>query len=160
MLLVLWSPNPMPTQPTPTQIAQGTLDLQEMWGALLACDWKSLMVVPTGHGMAVQQVVDAFQVVTAGTQPPIQFVDARGVDLAQGKRLAQDVESALRSPSRVVAIVDPLIDSLSGAHLVRFAQAVLLIVRVGAMDLDALTSTVSIVGADRIVGSVTAPVAA
>jgi hypothetical protein len=150
----------MPTQPTPTQIAQGSLDLQEMWGALLVYDWTSLVLVPTGRGMAVQQVVDAFQVVTAGIQPPIQFVDARGVDVAKGKLLAQDVEAALSGASRVVAVVDPLIHSLSGAHLVRCAQAVLLIVRVGAMDLDALTSTVSMVGAERIVGSVTAPVAA
>lgn len=150
----------MPTQPTPTQNAQGVLDLQEMWSALLACDWKSLTLVPTDHGMAVQEVVDAFRSVTASAQPPILFVDGRGVDVAQGKRLAQDVEAALAGPSRIVVVVDPLIHSLSGTHLVRCAQAVLLVVRVGAMDVDALTSTVSMVGPERIVGSVTAPVEA
>jgi hypothetical protein len=35
-------------------------------------------------------------------------------------------------------------------------NAVLLVVRVGFMDLDSLTSTVAMVGSDRIVGSVTA----
>jgi hypothetical protein len=130
-----------------------------MWRALLACAWQSLTLVPTDRGMAVQQVVDAFQSISVSAQPPIQFIDARGVDVAQGKRLAQDVEAALSKDVRLVVVVDPLIHSLSGAHLVRCAQAVLLIVRVGAMDVDALTSTVSMVGAERIVGSVTAPVA-
>jgi hypothetical protein len=150
----------MPTKPIPTSNEQGFLDLQEMWKALLACDWRSLTLVPTDHGMAVQQVVDAFHSIADSVKPPIRLIDARGVDVAQGKRLAQDAEGALASDTRLVVVVDPLIHSLSGAHLVRCAHAVLLIVRVGAMDVDALTSTVSMVGAERIVGSVTAPVAA
>ena len=59
--------------------------------------------------------------------------------------------------SRAVVLVDSLIQSLAGVHLVQGVDAVVLAVHVGDMDLEALTSSVAIIGPDRILGSFTAP---
>jgi len=139
---------------------QGARDLEEMWTALFACDWNSLAVIPTDHGVSVQQVVDALQATVGASYPPVRFIDARGIDLAEAKRLARDLSAAVSDGFRAVVVVDSLIRSLSGVHLVQEVSAVLLVVRVGLMDLDSLTNTVAIVGSERIVGSVTAPAVA
>jgi hypothetical protein len=137
----------------------GAHDLEEMWTALLSCDWNSLAVIPTDDQVSVQEVVDALQATSGASDPPVRCIDARGVDIANGKRLVRDLAAAVSGRSRAVVIVDSLIRSLSGVHLVQEVEAVLLVVRVGAMDLDSLTNTVAIVGAERIMGSVTAPMA-
>lgn len=147
----------MPDDPVGVAHPQGQLDLEEMWKALLACDWNSLAVIPTDQGVSVQAVVDTLQSVSSATGRPVKCLDARGVEIADGKRLAKELTAALSTNTRAVVVVDSLIRSLSGVHLVQGVNAVLLVVRVGLMDLDALTSTVAIVGAERIVGSVTAP---
>ena len=56
-------------------------------------------------------------------------------------------------------VVDSLMASLSGVHLVKDVDAVLLVVQVGSMDHDSMRSTLDIVGGERVVGSVTAPLA-
>jgi len=148
----------MPDQSGDPAPEQSLRDLQEMWKALLALDWDSLAVIPTDNGVSVQQVVDALTATSGASKPPVRCMDARGVDVAEAKRLARDLATSLSGGSRVVVVVDPLIHSLSGVHLVHGVNAVLLVVWVGAMDLDSLTSTVAIVGGERILGSVTAPV--
>jgi len=136
---------------------QGIQDLEEMWKALLACDWNSLAVIPTDDRVSVEEVVAALQATSGAADPPVRIIDARGVDIANGKRLVRDLAAAVSENSRAVVVVDSLIRSLSGVHLVQEVEAVLLVVRVGAMDLDSLTNTVALVGAERIMGSVTAP---
>jgi len=149
----------MPTDSGRPVSQQGLRDLQEMWRALLACDWGSLGVVPTDHGISVQEVVDALHAAAWASDPPVRRIDARGVDIAEARRLALDLAAAVSEKSRAVVVVDSLVRSLSGVHLIQEVDAILLVFRVGAMDLDSLRSTVDIVGAERIVGSVTAPVA-
>jgi hypothetical protein len=134
-------------------------DIEEMWRALLDCDWNSLAVVPTDDRVSVQEVVDALLETSGALDPPVVCIDARGVDIANGKRLVRKLAAAVSERSRAVVVVDSLIRSLSGVHLVQEVDAVLLVVKVGAMDLDSLTSTVAIVGSERIMGSVTAPMA-
>ncbi len=136
---------------------QGVLDLEAMWAALLAGDWSALAVVPTDEGISAKDVVDALQRAVVGTNPPVHVVDARGVDVEEARRLVGRVESALAKQARAVVVVDPLVRSLAGVHLVRDADAILLVVKVGARELQSLTSTVSMLGTARILGSVTAP---
>jgi len=137
-------------------LQQGQKDLEEMWGALLRCDWNSLAVVPTDPGVSVREVVAVLQSKIAGSNPVIRVIDARGVDVADGKRLAGQM-AADSGRARTVVVVDSLIQSLSGVHLVQGVNAVLLVVRVAALDLESLASTVAIVGPTRVLGSVTAP---
>jgi hypothetical protein len=140
-----------------TRRKQGILDLEAMWSALLAADWTTLAVVPTDQGASVQEVVDTLLTTSADRDPPVHCFDARGVDVEEAKRLAGRVETSRAKRGRAVVIVDPLIRSLAGVHLVRDADGILLVVTVRATELDSLTSTVSMLGSSRILGSVTAP---
>jgi hypothetical protein len=148
----------MPDDPAAPPDSRGARDLDEMWKALLAGGWTSLAIVPTDHHISVQAVVDSLHRTTGGSSPPVRCIDSRGTDVSEGKAMTRDLERAVAEKSRVVVVVDALVRSLSGMHLVHEVNAILLVVRVGSMDLDSLTSTVAMVGAERIFGSVTAPV--
>ncbi len=127
-----------------------------MWAGLLAYDWTALAVVPTGDDVEVQDVVDALQVATKQLGATIERVDGRGLEVTAAKHLIREIEP--RAGRRAVIVVDSLLRSLSGVHLVQGADAILLVVRVGQLDKDALTSTIAMVGHERVVGSVTASV--
>jgi hypothetical protein len=131
-----------------------------MWNGLLSSSWTALAVVPTDGEVSADLVVDSMREAIAGAHAPVRCFDARGLDPAAAKTMAHEVASGRARGNRSVLVVDPLTKSLSGVHLVTEADAVLLVVRVGAMDLESLKSTVNIVGAERIIGSVAALVKA
>jgi len=128
-----------------------------MWGALLDGSWNSLALVPTDHTASVQPMVDALLLASEQAGASVRLIDGRGVDLAEGKRLVHDVDAAVSAGSRAVVVVDSLIRSLSGVHLVKGVDAIVLVVQVGAIDFESLASTVDVIGPDRILGSVAAP---
>jgi hypothetical protein len=133
-------------------------DLREMWAELLSCDWDSLAIVPTDTAVALDILVSSLEESIQGVNPTVRLVDARGSEIADAKKTAKDVEGMLAGGDRVVILLDPLTHSLSGVHVVQSVDAVLLSVQVGALEVGALTSTVSIIGPGRIVGSVAATV--
>lgn len=147
--------NPGAAPTTPASLA----DVEEMWTALLDSDWNSLALVPTDHTVSAQLVIDALLSVAKRTSPPVRIIDGRGKNVADGQSLVRDVAVATSEGARVVVIVDSLMRSLSGVHLVKCVDAVILVVRVGAVDLESLSSTLAVIGTDRIRGTVTAPVA-
>ncbi len=131
-------------------------DLSQMWAALLHADWNSLAVVPTDHEIDVGDVVSTLRDAIKSASPQVAVIDGRGSDVSEGKKLAGSVSTVVGSGSRVVVITDSLLRSLASIHLVQAVSSVLLVIRLGEMDMEALTSTVATVGAERIVGSVTA----
>ena len=133
-------------------------ELEAMWESILAAGWNSLAVVPTDHGTPIELVTNALEAVAA-RQPKGAFrlIDAQGATVSHGTHLTSEFESAVREGVRVVVIVDSLMRSLAGIPLLRQAEVVLLVVRVGSSDPEGLTSTLGIVGPDRIIGSVAVP---
>lgn len=144
--------------PSVTSSPPGFHDLVDMWVALLEGGWDSLAVVPSDHEVSVDTVVDALREALrrAGSER-IQVIDARDADVAAARRLASDLSSALSRGDRAVVVVDSVMRSLSGMHLIQAVNALLLVIRLGAMDVDALSSTVTLVGPERILGAVAAP---
>jgi hypothetical protein len=140
-----------------TDLPAGFLDLREMWTSLLDGTWNSLALVPTDHPASVQSVVDALVSAAELAKAPVRLIDARGVDVAEGMRLVQDLVSAVSAGSRAVVVVDSIIRSLSGVHLVKVVDAIVLVVQVGAINVESATSTVDVIGSGRILGSVAAP---
>jgi hypothetical protein len=86
-----------------------------------------------------------------------ELVDGQGASMIDGDRLARRVAEGDLSTRRVVAFIDPITRSLAGVPLVRAADSVLLVVQIDSPDVDSLSSTLSIVGADRVIGTVTVP---
>ena len=137
--------------------AEALLDLREMWGALLEQGWSSIAIVPTGASVSVQISVDALHAALRAAPEAIKIVDVRGADAQEGKKRLRDLGAAVADGSRAVVLVDSLIESLAGVHLVQAVDAVLLAVHVGDMDLEFLTSSVAIIGSERVLGSFTVP---
>jgi len=135
-----------------------TRALEDMWESLLLSGWSSLAVVPADHGTSVELVTQALEVVTGRNAPRgFQLIDATSASVPDGEKIAREVMAAVEKGSRVVVVVDSVMRSLSGIPIIRASQEVLLVVRVGHGDPDGLNSTIGIVGADRIMGTVAIP---
>jgi hypothetical protein len=130
-------------------------ELQNLWEALLGAEWMSLAVVPTDHGTSAAPVTAALAALgERHLLPGLRIMDARGATVMEGERLNRDLGVAVAEGERVVIVVDSVMRSLAGIPLLRSAEVVLLVVRVGTSDGEGFASTIGIVGADRIVGSV------
>jgi hypothetical protein len=77
--------------------------------------------------------------------------------MKDGDRLASTAAQTASSGRRVVAFIDAITESLAGVPMVRAADSALLVVQVDSPDAESLASTLSIVGVERVVGSVTVP---
>jgi hypothetical protein len=142
-----------------TGTAQGrTSDLERLWRALLLTSWRCLVVIPANPSTSSEPVVAALRaIIPSGGLPDLEVIDGRGASMGDGDRLAAQVTERNASGRRVIAFIDPITQSLAGVPLVRAADAVLLVVQVESPDVDSLSSTLSIVGIDRVVGSVAVP---
>jgi hypothetical protein len=133
-------------------------DLEQLWEALLHTGWQCLAVIPVDPTAASQLVLDALRAVLRREgRSSIDVLDGRGASIQDGNRLAGDASTMVSKGRRIVAFIDPITRSLAGVPLVREADSALLLVQVGFPDVDSLASTLSIVGVDRVVGSVTVP---
>ena len=132
-------------------------EIQQMWMSLMRGDWSSLVVIPTDGGIPARDVVGALHEAAAHVIGRFQVIDAVGVSIDVGERLAREMATAVASGTRVVAAVDSPMQSPSGFHLVRGAQAALLVVRLGSSNLEYVRTTVELVGRERILGAVTLP---
>jgi hypothetical protein len=129
-----------------------------LWSALLTTGWRCLVVIPVGPSTGVDSVLGALRsVLPPDASPPLEILDGRGASMGEGNRLAGQVVEGASAGRRIVAFIDPIIESLSGVPLVRAADSVLLVVHVDSPDVESLSSTLSIVGAERVVGSVAVP---
>ena len=130
-------------------------DLERLWRALLPTGWRCLVVIPAGPATSVDPVLDALRLVLSPDGPDkIEILDARGASMGDGDLLARQVVDGGSPGRRVIAFIDPITQSLAGVPLVRAADSVLLIVQIDSSDVESLSSTLSIVGADRVVGAV------
>ena len=103
-------------------------------------------------------MTEAFEVV-AGRKGSgaLRLMDASSATVPDGEKLARAMASSVEQGARVVAVVDSVMISLAGIPLIRAAQEILLVARVGEGDPEGLTSTIGIVGSDRIIGTVAVP---
>ena len=130
-------------------------DLERLWRALMTTSWQCLVVIPAGPSTSVDSVLDALQLVLAPDgSDTTEILDGRSASMGDGDLLARQVVDGGSTGRRVVAFIDPITQSLAGVPLVRAADSVLLIVQIDSSDVESLSSTLSIVGADRVVGAV------
>jgi hypothetical protein len=133
-------------------------ELQEMWVSLMRGSWSSIAVVPTDPGTSVKPVIDAL--VEAARQHDLgkfTIIDATGASVADRMRLADDLANVVAAGTRAIVAVDSLMTSLGGAHLVKDADVVLLVVHMSSSSFHSVQSTIEMIGHGRIVGSVGLP---
>jgi hypothetical protein len=129
-------------------------DVERLWRALLLTGWRGLVVIPASSSTNVESVLGALRsALPHGAPSEVEIVDGRGASMGDGDRLARMVAGGPEG-RRFVAFIDPITQSLAGVPLVRASDAVLLVVQVNSSDVESLSSTLSIVGIDRVIGSV------
>jgi hypothetical protein len=121
----------------------------------MTTSWQCLVVIPAGPSTSVDSVLDALELVLGPDgSDTTEILDGRSASMGDGDLLARQVVDDESTGRRVVAFIDPITQSLAGVPLVRAADSVLLIVQIDSSDVESLSSTLSIVGADRVVGAV------
>jgi hypothetical protein len=130
-------------------------DIERLWRALLLTSWRGLVVIPANSSTSLESVLCSLRaVLQPGAAAEVEIVDGRGASMGDGDRLARMVTGGSSEGRRFVAFIDPITQSLAGVPLVRASDSVLLVVQVDSPDVESLASTLSIVGIDRVVGSV------
>lgn len=124
-----------------------------MWRSLLDASWNSLAVVPTHDSVAMDGVLASLRGL-GDSAAPVEIRDGRGLEIDGGKALAEEIGTLTRSGARVVAVVDSLLRSLAGVHVVQASDAVLLVMRIGDLDLEGLPGALDLIGPARILGAV------
>jgi hypothetical protein len=133
-------------------------DLERLWRALLQTTWRCLVVIPANPSTSAATVLGALRsVLDPGNSSSVEVMDCRGASMGDGDRMAGVARDGTSSGRRVIAFIDPITQSLAGVPLVRNADSVLLVVQLESPDVDSLASTLSIVGSERVVGSVAVP---
>jgi hypothetical protein len=130
-------------------------DVERLWRALLITTWRGLVVIPASSSTSVESVLGSLRaVLKPGAAAEVEIVDGRGASMGDGERLSKMATGGSSDGRRFVAFIDPITQSLAGVPLVRASDAVLLVVQVNSQDVESLSSTLSIVGIDRVIGSV------
>jgi hypothetical protein len=125
---------------------------------LLLTGWRCLVVIPANPSTSSESVLAALRsILPPGASTTLEVLDGRGASMGDGERLAAQVPERNATGRRVIAFIDPITQSMAGVPMVRAADAVLLVVQVESPDVESLSSTLSIVGIDRVVGSVAVP---
>lgn len=135
----------------------GVGPLQRTCLAVLRGDWTTVALVATDPSAPVRPLADALADVSRAYRlRPLRIVDAAGASAAQVAHLQDELATSRVGEGRVVVAVDDLRRSPGGVPLVVQADAVVLVVRLGATALRDVEETVELVGRDRVLGCVVA----
>lgn len=131
-------------------------EVQALWLTLRRTPWRSVAVVPTGHGAS--ELVLAEQLVVVGvadTRRPVTLVSARGIGVAGVEDAMAMVRVAMLRAELVVVVVDPVVDNPATAAVLRSLDASVLTVCMGETRLDDVDRTIAAAAPSRVLGVVT-----
>jgi len=130
-------------------------ELQQLWLQLVRSEWSSLVLIPTEPGTSARSVAGALvDMALFYDLGEFKIIDALGASLQDGVRLAKDLAAAVAKGSRVVVSVDAPMQNGGAMPLVMAAEAALLLVRLGASEVESTRSIIEIVGRARVIGAV------
>lgn len=129
-------------------------ELQRTCLAVLRDSWSTLAVVATDPSIPAHDLANAFvSTARAYRLAPVRVLDGVGANAVQVARLLEGLEQQRDGSRTVIAVDDPL-ESPTRIPLVFAADAVVLVVRLGASTVRSVEATAELVGRDRIVGCV------
>jgi hypothetical protein len=143
-------------------------ELQQLWMHLIREQWTSLAVVPTEPTTSARAVTDAL-VTMAGFYDfgDLKVMDAQGLSLQEGVKLAQELALTTAKGGRVVVAVDSPFQNAGAIPTILATSAAVLVVRLGSSEIESVRSVVEIIGRERVLGTLavrgqalTAPLAA
>ncbi len=144
--------------PAPGEVAWPELGVnQRTCLAVLRGEWTTLALVPTDPSAPVKALSDALSDVSRGYRlRPLRLQDGAGASPARVAELQDELAAARGGDARLVVTLDDPRTSPAAVPLLVAAEAVVLVVRLGATGLRAVDELVEIVGRERILGCVVA----
>ncbi len=131
--------------------------LQRTCLAVLRGEWTTVALVATDPSAPVRPLADALADVSRAYRlRPLRIVDAAGASPAHVGHLQDELSASRAGEGRVAVVVDDLRKSPGGVPLAVQADAVVLVVRLGATALGDVEETVELVGRERVLGCVVA----
>jgi hypothetical protein len=131
--------------------------LQRTCLAVLRSDWTTIALVATDPSAPVRPLADALADVTRAYRlRPLRILDAAGASPAEVARLQDELAASRAGDGRVAIAIDDLHKTPGGVPLAVQADAVVLVVRLGATALRHVEEAVELVGRERVLGCVVA----
>lgn len=162
--------NAAQTEPVgePRQAQRGSvpsLDLRELWFAMLRWEWSSLVLVPSHAGSSAVWIAKALADVGASEPGRATKITPQGITLASTPELVEDLNalSTIRSMKtgsqrwrggQTIIAIDPVVSNPAGIAAALAADAVLLCVELGKADIASARKTMEMIGRDRFIGCV------
>jgi hypothetical protein len=147
----------MPSPGTPPAPSLQTLKL---WKTLRSRPWTTLVVLPAHPGGSAQEAADAIVEAGAAQAPQpvsITVIDARGVQPGAVPDVLSQLKAHAERGSLAVLLIDSLLSNPAAAPLATAADAALLCFALGKSDFASARETLSLIGPERVVGSMVLP---
>lgn len=143
--------------PAADAAAPAASPLQRTCLAVLRGGWTTLAIVAADPAAPAQPLASALaEVARAYRLRPVRAVDAAGASPSRIAQLEDELAAARGGEARLVVTVDDPRGSPGSAPLLVHAEAVVVVVRLGATELRAVEELVEIAGRDRVLGCVVA----
>ncbi len=131
--------------------------LQRTCLAVLRGEWTTVALVATDPSAPARPLADALADVSRAYRlRPLRVLDGAGASPAEVAQLQDELAAARGGGGRVVACADDPRTSPGAVPLLVAAEAVVLVVRLGATAMRAVEELVEIVGRERVLGCVIA----
>ena len=135
---------------------QGSGEIQKLWFSLVRRPWSSLAIVPLTDGETSVELANVLSEVGGiHRQRTIVTIDATRTELHRISLVLKLVAEEIKLGERVLVALPSLVSNVAGVPIAQAADAVLLCVELGQADFATARRTIELVGADRIIGSVT-----
>ncbi len=131
--------------------------LQRTCLAVLRADWSTLALVAADPAAPAQPLANAMVEVARGYRlRPVHAVDAAGATAARAAQLRDELAAARGGDGRLVVTVDDPRASPAAVPLLLHAEAVVIVIRLGATELRSVEQLVELAGRARVLGCVVA----
>ena len=137
-----------------------SLQTLKLWKTLRSRPWTTLAVLPAHREGSAQAATDAIVEAGAAQAPqPVQVsvIDARGVRTEAVPELLSRMKAQADRGSLTVLLLDSVLTNPTAVPLAIAADATLLCFTLGVSDFASAKETLSLIGPERVLGSVVLP---
>jgi hypothetical protein len=135
---------------------QPSEEIQKLWFSILRHQWSSLAIVPLTDGETSLQLACVLaEVGGIHRHRTIMTIDATKTELKRISLVLEEIASEVKHGERVLVALPSLLSNVAGVPIAQAVDAVLLCVELGKADFAGARRTIELVGAGKVIGSVT-----
>ncbi len=142
--------------PVVTDTAEETRPWDRLWFSLGDRPWATVAIVPATPGQSTLAAANALAAAgRAYNESPVYVLDAASVQPAQVGSLLRAVHERVRGGARIVVATASPVDRPATIPVTRGMDTAVLLVELGAADVDVSRRAIAAIGASHFAGAVT-----